>query len=134
MAVNAVVPGATPVWNQDSQEPAALEMIDYEQQFLEAARLHGHLMIEDPAATGEAYDKAAAALRALRTLPDQGNGFLLACLQDADPSVVSWAAAALLPNEEAVKALERVARGDNFVAFDAEMILDEWRAGRFKPD
>ncbi len=91
-------------------------------------------MKEDPAATGLAYDKAAAALRMLRTLPDRGQSFLFACLEDPDPSVVSWAASSLLPNSEAIKALERIARGDDFVAFDAGMILEEWRAGRFKPD
>jgi hypothetical protein len=91
-------------------------------------------MIEDPAATGPAYDKTAAALKNLRTLPDRGNRFLLSCLQDPDTSVVSWAASALLPNKEAIKALRRVARGNDFIAFDAGMILEEWRAGRFKPD
>jgi hypothetical protein len=111
-----------------------MEMIEFERRFLEAAKLHGRLMREDPAATGVAYDKAAAARTALRTLPDRGQHFLLACLADSDASVVKWAAASLLPDKRAVEALKRVALGNDFVAFDAEMILEEWRAGRFKPD
>ena len=74
-----------------------------------------------------------AAREALRSLPDSGQQFLRSCLADNDPSVVSWAAFYLLPfkEAEAVKALERVAKGDTrLIAFNAEITLDEWRAGR----
>jgi hypothetical protein len=110
-----------------------MEVTELERRFVEAARLHGlHRNEGDPVPTNAAYDKAIAALRALQTLPDRGQSFLLECLDDPDPSVVLWAAYYSLPHNEtaAVDALERVARGVDRVAFDAETALQEWRAGR----
>ena len=110
-----------------------MEVTDLEQRFVEAARLHGlHRNEGDPGPTNAAYDKAISALRALRTLPDRGQRFLLACLEDPNPSVVLWAAFYLLPHSEdaALDALKRVSSGANRVAFDAETALEEWRAGR----
>lgn len=110
-----------------------MEVTDLEQRFVEAARSHGlHRNEGDPVPTNAAYDKTIAALRALQTLPDRGQGFLLACLENPDSSVVLWAAYYLLPQDEtaAVNALERIARGVDRVAFDAETALQEWRAGR----
>jgi|HubBroStandDraft_1064217.scaffolds.fasta_scaffold15995_3 hypothetical protein len=112
-----------------------MEMNDAEKQFVESARAHGHYTKEGiPFATNAAYDKAIAAIRVLRTSPDRGQSFFMTCLSDPDPSVVKWAAIRLLSDKqhEAVKALERVARGDDLVAFGAEMTLEEWRAGRLK--
>ncbi|HEY1425366.1 MAG TPA: hypothetical protein VGF50_01725 [Caulobacteraceae bacterium] len=105
-----------------------------ERQFVEAARLHGRLTNENPGANHAAYDKVVASRKELRALPDQGQFFLVACLADSDPSVVAWAAFYLLPTRtaEAVAALTRVATGQDLVAFDAEMTLEEWRAGRLK--
>jgi hypothetical protein len=112
-----------------------MEMTDAERQFLEAVRLHGsYTRDRNFPATNPAYDRAAKALRAVRSQPDRGERFLLACLADPDPSVVAWAASSLLPDKRAIEALKHVACGDDFVAFDAEMILEEWRAGRFKPE
>jgi hypothetical protein len=114
-----------------------MAMSNPEQQFVEAARQHGVFTEHDPAATGPAYDRVVAARDALRLLPDKGQAFLLSCLADKDPSVVSWAAFYLLPlrETEAVKALERVANGGTrLIAFNAEITLDEWRAGRLTVD
>jgi hypothetical protein len=109
---------------------------DPERQFLEAARRHGlYTRDRDFLATNVEQDKKIAALKALRTRPDRGQSFLLTCLADSDPSVVTAAASHLLPDKRAVEALERVARGGtDFVAFDAEGILEEWRAGRWSAE
>jgi hypothetical protein len=112
-----------------------MEVTDLERRFVEAARLHGlHRNEGDPGPTNAAYDKAIAAVRALQTLPDRGHRFLRACLEHPDPSVVLWAAFYLLPHSEAaaLDALERVSRGVDRVAFDAETALREWRAGRLR--
>jgi hypothetical protein len=47
---------------------------------------------------------------------------------------IAFAALYLLPDREAeaIEALTRVARGGELVAFDAEMVLKEWRAGHLK--
>lgn len=112
-----------------------MEVTDLERRFVEAAQLHGFYRNEgNPTPTNAAYDQAIAALRALQAQPGRGQRFLLASLENTDPSVVLWAAFYLLPHEEAsaVEALERVARGADRVAFDAETTLQEWRAGRLK--
>ena len=112
-----------------------MEVSDLERRFVEAAQSHGlHRNAGDPGPTNAAYDKAIAALRALQTLPDRGQRFLLACLENPNPSVVLWAAFYLLPQSEAeaLDALKRVSSGVDRVAFDAETALEEWRAGRLK--
>jgi hypothetical protein len=90
-------------------------MVDAEWQFLKATRLHGfHTVNGWPRQTNAAYNRAVAARNVLRALPDQGQRFLLGCLADSDPSVVTWAAFYLLPvrRAEAVRALKRVAWND----------------------
>ena len=110
------------------------EVVDAEWQFLKAARLHGFHMVNGwPRQTNAAYDSVVAAREVLRSAPDGGQRFLIGCLADSDPSVVTWAALYLLPTREgaAVRALKRVARSDAFhIGFDAEMTLEEWQAGR----
>jgi hypothetical protein len=112
-------------------------MIDPELQFVQAAKQHGlHTIAGEPTAVNAAYDEIVAALQVLRASPDRGQRFLETCLTNNDPSVVCWAALYLLPFKEraATAALKRVARGKSWVAFDAQMTLDEWRAGRLKVD
>ena len=113
-----------------------MEVTDLERRFVEAAQLHGFYRNEgNPTPTSAGgNNETIAALRALQAQPGRGQRFLLASLENTDPSVVLWAAFYLLPHEEAsaVEALERVARGADRVAFDAETTLQEWRAGRLK--
>jgi hypothetical protein len=111
-----------------------MEVNSSQREFVEAARQYGLQMSNHQfAATKHEYDKIVGALRALRQSPDQGESFLLTCLSDPDPSVVTWAALYLLPyrEHEAVQALSRVAHGDaGLVGLGAETTLAEWRAGR----
>jgi hypothetical protein len=113
-----------------------MAVIDPERQFIESARQHGFYTHEgNPRATNKAHDRVVAAREGLRARPDKGRQFLSACLADDDPAVATWAAFYLLPfrDAEAIETLERVARSDvGPVAFDAEMTLKEWRAGRLK--
>lgn len=111
-----------------------MEMNISQREFVNAARLYGLQMNKQEfAATKPEYDRIVGALRALRKSPDQGESFLLSCLADPDPSVVTWAALYLLPyrEREAMQALDRVAHGDaGLVGLGAETTLAEWRAGR----
>jgi len=113
-------------------------VIAAQDQFVEGAREHGLYTVEgDAPATNRAYKKLSLALKELREMPDRGEGFLAGLIQNEDLSVVTWAALYLLPSrpEEAVQALQRVAgEGKSLIAFDAEMTLKEWRAGRLKVD
>ena len=111
-----------------------MKIADAEQQFIESARLHGlYTRHRQFAATTAEYNKIVAALRVLRALPDRGQDFLLGCVTDPDPSVVTWAALYLLPyrENEAVQALSRVTQSDTgLIGLGAEKTLEEWRAGR----
>jgi hypothetical protein len=138
-----------------------MKTADAEQQFVEAARLHG-AKGRGPAAVNREYDRIIAALRTLRSTPDRGREFLLSCLANPDPSVVSWAASYLLPKRprikafkqvaadlatlvaqvasylspgsRAVRALTEVAMGEDLVALSAQITLEEWRAGRLETE
>jgi hypothetical protein len=115
-----------------------MAMTDPKRQFIEAAKQHGfNTEVGNPAATNRAYDKTIAAVKQLRALPDKGRRFLSACLADDDPFVVMAAAFFLLPlsEAEAIGALKRVARTDTgLLGLDAEVALEEWRAGRLTVD
>ena len=56
-------------------------------------------------------------------------------LRHTDDNVVLWSAMHLLPYKaaEAEEALNKICQGQGLLAFDAEMTLKEWRAGRLKP-
>jgi hypothetical protein len=88
------------------------------------------------AASNRAHDRLHRALRELRTQPDRGETTLLGLVNHANESVCGWAATHLLPltPDVAIAVLERLASGSGDVAFDARMVLKEWRAGRLKLD
>jgi hypothetical protein len=72
------------------------------------------------------------ALKELRALPDHGISDLISLSGHADVGVQVWAATHLLPYAEgmATSILEFACVQKGFAAFDAKMVLREWRAGR----
>jgi hypothetical protein len=80
----------------------------------------------------EADDKLFCALKELRDLPDNGITDLISITSHADLGVRVWAATHLLPYAEsmATSILELACKQKGFAAFDAKMVLREWRAGR----
>ena len=105
------------------------------ESYLNAAVDHGGATQSgDAKACNLAYDRIIAALTILRKLPDRGEAALSELVNHPDESVRTWAATHLLPLDEisACKALEDVAKGAGLVAFDAMMVLKEWRTGRLK--
>lgn len=110
---------------------------DLAARFREASAAQGVAMDKGMAdAANDAHDAQALVLQRMRTLPDNGRSVLVGLLQDADPYVRSHAATALLPIDEApaLAVLEEVAklRRMPIVSFNAEMVLQEWRAGRLR--
>jgi Domain of unknown function (DUF2019) len=105
------------------------------EKYVQAAIEHGqYIKVGKSAASNRAHDRLHRALRELRAEPDRGETTLLGMLRHADESVRVWAATHLLPlnPDAAIPALEGVARGPGFIAFEALMVLKEWRAGRLK--
>jgi predicted TIM-barrel enzyme len=110
---------------------------DLAARFREASAAQGVAMDKGMAdAANDAHDAQALVLQRMRALPDNGRSVLVGLLQDADPYVRSHAATALLPIDEApaLAVLEEVAklRRMPIVSFNAEMVLQEWRAGRLR--
>ena len=86
----------------------------------------------------EAYARMMIAARSIRlSHSDGGEQFFTSLLSHGEPYVVSVAAFNLIPFNPklARKTYERLARdADHMIVFNAEMTLNEWRAGRLDPD
>ena len=86
----------------------------------------------------KAYDRMMIAAKAIRLCyPDGGEKFFTSLLTHEVPYVVSVAAFNLIPFNPklARKTYERLAKdGEGEIAFNAEMTLKEWKAGRLDPD
>ena len=82
----------------------------------------------------KSYRLIVRALRKLDGASPQGRRVLRHLYSHVDSSVRLWAASHLLgvDPEGAVAILEEVSKGPGILAFDAEMVLKEWRAGRLK--
>ena len=80
------------------------------------------------------YHEKIKTLRAIDRASPEGRKVLRRLYTHADPAVRSAAATHLLheDGEIAVAVLEEVSKGPGIVAFGAEMVLKEWRAGRLK--
>lgn len=107
-------------------------------RFAAATREQGAALARGDHVTANAmYDEARAALAALRSrhASDNGVAALRQLLDDDSLATVKTAAYFLLPDceDEAVAALEKVERsGGPAIAFDAKMILGEWRDGSLR--
>ena len=102
-----------------------------------AAERHGkYTQSSNSAKANTAYYELRSILKKLRCQPDRGESFLTELLQNHNIAVATWAATHLLPihEEMAVKKLKFLAAGDDLIAFDAEIVLDEWRSGRLVID
>jgi hypothetical protein len=80
----------------------------------------------------EAEAELFRALKELRALPDHGITDLISLTDHADLGVQVWVATHLLPYAEsmATSILELACMQKGIAAFNAKMVLREWRAGR----
>lgn len=103
--------------------------------FVEAAVAHGTATdAGDHRRANAAYARLVEALDRLRRLPDRGRSKLTAMLAHDAPHVRYAAATYLLPLDEgaALAALADLTSEPPFVGFNAEMVIQEWRADRLR--
>lgn len=109
-------------------------MSELKKQFQEASRKHGDATRTRRSTDANKAQKLKLRIVAeLRKSPDKGQAILESLLEDPDAAVRSAAACYLLPLNEAhaIRVLEEVSRvKEPLIAFSAETILREWRAGR----
>ena len=102
-------------------------------RYAEAAAQHYSAISAGKSALAkEADDELFRALKELRALPDKGITDLISLTSHVDVGVRVWAATHLLPYAESMAAsiLESACTQKGISAFDAKMVLYEWRAGR----
>lgn len=96
------------------------------------AIVHGKATLTGDYKAGNiAFDKLLALIPRIREYGKDGEKALLSLINDADDSVVCWAATSLLKSneKEAILALERVAKKTGILSFNAEMVLKQWKKG-----
>ncbi|MFY0523058.1 DUF2019 domain-containing protein [Archangium gephyra] len=82
------------------------------------------------------FDLLVAIRRELRTRGLEAQRRLMGLLDDPDPGTRCWAAVSVLEfaPEEGERVLAELAKlPDSLVGFSAEMTLEQWKAGTFKP-
>ncbi len=106
---------------------------DLVKQYASSAKRHGHATNSgDSSAANAAHDDLYAVFRELK------KSGKLACLepllQNSNVDVRCWAAThyLLVDERRATKALKALSKGSGIAAFDAEMVLAEWKAGRLE--
>ncbi|MEZ6003945.1 MAG: DUF2019 domain-containing protein [Planctomycetota bacterium] len=81
-----------------------------------------------------AYDEVSRVLKEVRRLPDRGMELLTRLARNENPHVRLWAATHLLPLDEvmALAVLSALTSEPPFCGINAEMTIQEWKAGRLK--
>lgn len=105
------------------------ELIDI---FVGSAVAHGtSTLTGDTKANHRSYDVITNIIRELRGRGIAYRPALLSLLDHPDQSVATWAAFHVLEFDpvKGETALERIAKTDGILAFNAEMTLSEWRKG-----
>lgn len=103
--------------------------------YIAAARAHGAATESgNDEAANKHYDELMDALRLLRASTSEWPGVLQGALANEHPHVRCWAATHLLTERPvpAASALEALASQRGIAAFNAKMVLREWRAGRLQ--
>ena len=96
---------------------------------------HGEATLEgDSTVANQNYDKLKTVLKQIKEFGDDGGLALLSLLEDNNQSIRCWAATDSLRFNEskAKKALKKLSKEDGIIAFDAKMVLKEWRKGTLK--
>ena len=81
--------------------------------------------------TNKAYEGIIETYQEIIEFGEKGQQALLKLLEHNNLSVSGWAATHSLEfaEEKAIKALENIALSKGIIAFDAKMVLEEWRKG-----
>ena len=103
--------------------------------FREQADIHGIALDSGDYKKGNpAHDKVIRALSEFRKQDDRGCAILTNLIKDENPHIRGWAATYLLPLDEdaAVQTLTLLQQEPLMRGFGAEIVLQEWRAGRLQ--
>jgi len=99
------------------------------------AKKHGEATMEgDYKLANENYDKLVKLLQKIRQFGNDGDIALLSLIEDENQSVRCWAATDSLKYDKrkAVKVLKKLSKEEGIIAFDAKMVLSEWKKGNLK--
>jgi hypothetical protein len=99
------------------------------------AQNHGRATLDGESAQANInYDRIIESLHKIRQFGNEGNVALLLLTEDADQSVRCWAATHSLNYNErkAKEILKKLSKGKGIIAFDAKIILNEWKKGTLK--
>ncbi len=103
--------------------------------YAKAAAQHGYWTISgNSRETNRQFEIVAGVYRELRSRGSEAQRALLRLLSHDDIAVRGWAAAHALEfaPEDRQLVLEEIARTPGILGFEAQMVLQEWRAGRLK--
>ncbi len=100
-----------------------------------SAENHGKATVEgDSVQANINHDKLVKLLHQIRQFGNEGDIALLSLTEDKNQSVRCWAATDSLRFDrgKAIKVLKYLAKEDGIIAFDAKMVLKEWKKGALK--
>ena len=106
-----------------------------EAEYRKCAKAFGMAVeLGDAKATKKNYDKLLTIGPKLRAHGMQGEAVLRRLMRDRSDAIASWAATDSLPFAEAegLAVLDAIGKKAGSIAFDAEMIAEQWRAGKLK--
>ena len=102
------------------------------EEYKDYAINHGKAILEgDSDTANQNYDKLKTVLQKIREFGNEGGLALLSLLEEDNQSIRCWAATDSLKFDEnkAKKALKKLSKEDGIIAFDAKMVLKEWKKG-----
>ena len=118
-------------------ELKALTMEALIERYRATSAKHGHATDESkPKVANNAFDDLAALRKELRSRGAEGWQSLRSLLHDPEPGTRYWAATFLLdfvPVEAESVLRELAGIPKSLVGFSAEMALEQWKAGTFRP-
>jgi len=88
----------------------------------------------DAKAANKSFDKLAVVRLKLEARGKQGEMVLRRLMKDRSDAIATCAAADSLPfaEAEALEVLDTIGKKSHLIAFDAEMMAEQWRLGKFK--
>ena len=106
------------------------------EKYIKYASAHGEYSYEgNSSGANKSYKKLMTTVKSLLLEGPQGESVLLDFLSHENVSVRLWSATHVLSFDEssALVCLQDICTGSSFFRFDAQMVIQEWKAGRLIP-
>ena len=110
-------------------------LLDAVKKYKECSHAHGEASKQgDYKITNKNYYLLIEAYLIIKSYGEEGEKLLIDLFNDENDSVRCWAATHSLEINEskAIKILKKLKSGKGIIAFNAEMVLSEWKKGRLK--